>query len=154
MAFPRQHAVVPHQLLSLCFSFQLGNVVMAKRSHEHQESDDRSAKRLRPSDPDRLSHLSYELLLRTLSYLSVSDLVLCQRCAVKNVTLNLLTDYSDCLTASTPCPEILSCGRLFSTTALFAPGLLGYQAFETRNSRQSLFTTRPRYPNGSMMPIL
>lgn len=52
---------------------------MAKRPHEDQETDDRPAKRLHPSDPDRLSHLSDELLIRTLSYLSVSDLVLCQR---------------------------------------------------------------------------
>ncbi|CAF9912245.1 MAG: hypothetical protein ALECFALPRED_008012 [Alectoria fallacina] len=52
---------------------------MVKRSQEDQQVDDRSAKRLRPSHPDRLSHLSDELLLRTLSCLSVSDLVLCQR---------------------------------------------------------------------------
>ena len=52
---------------------------MVKRSRGSQEKDDRSAKRLRPNNPDRLSHLSDELLLRTLSYLSVSDLVLCQR---------------------------------------------------------------------------
>ena len=54
---------------------------MAKRSREDQEIDDRSPKRLRPSSPDRLSHLSDELLIRTLSYLSVSDLVRCQRYA-------------------------------------------------------------------------
>ena len=54
---------------------------MVKRSRGSQEKDDRSAKRLCLSDPDRLSHLSDELLLRTLSYLSVSDLVLCQRYA-------------------------------------------------------------------------
>lgn len=58
---------------------------MAKRPHEDQEPDDRSAKRLCPDDPDRLSDLSDELLLRTLSYLSVSDLVLCQRYACKRV---------------------------------------------------------------------
>lgn len=52
---------------------------MAKRSRADQGTYDRSSKRLRPSNPDRLSHLSDELLLRTLSYLSVSDLVLCQR---------------------------------------------------------------------------
>ena len=54
---------------------------MAKRSREDQEIDDRSPKRLRPSNPDRLSHLSDELLIRTLSCLSVSDLVRCQRYA-------------------------------------------------------------------------
>ena len=56
---------------------------MAKRSYEDQNVGDRSAKRLRPNHADRLSQLSDELLLRTLSYLSVSDLVLCQRCACK-----------------------------------------------------------------------
>ena len=57
---------------------------MAKRSHEDQATDNRTAKRLRPSDSDRLSHLSDELLLRVLSYLSDSDLVLCQRYDCKN----------------------------------------------------------------------
>ena len=57
---------------------------MAKRSHEDQATDHRTTKRLRPSDSDRLSHLSDELLLRVLSYLSDSDLVLCQRYACKN----------------------------------------------------------------------
>lgn len=58
---------------------------MPKRSYENQELDDRPEKRLRPSNPDRLSLLSDELLLRTLSYLSVSDLVLCQRYVSKLV---------------------------------------------------------------------
>lgn len=63
---------------------------MAKRHREDHATDERSVKRLRPSDPDRLSRLSDELLLRILSYLSVSDLVLCQRCACKT----LLSTYS------------------------------------------------------------
>ena len=49
------------------------------RDDEYDEDESRSAKRLRTTD--RLSLLSDELLLRTLSFLSVSDLTLCQRCA-------------------------------------------------------------------------
>ena len=56
---------------------------MLKRSRGNQEVDDHPVKRLRTCDPDRLSHLSDELLLRTLSYLSVSDLALCQRYGYK-----------------------------------------------------------------------
>ena len=66
---------------SLLYSYDISSLreaAMPKRSREDQELDGPSAKRLRPSNTDRLSHLSDELLLRTLSYLSVSDLVLCQ----------------------------------------------------------------------------
>ncbi|KAG8526335.1 uncharacterized protein KY384_000328 [Bacidia gigantensis] len=55
---------------------------MRKRTHEENEDDvltEREAKRLRASKPDRLSSLSDELLLRTLSYLSRSDIVVCER---------------------------------------------------------------------------
>ena len=41
----------------------------------------RPQKRLRPNRPDRLSSLSDEILLRTLSFLPISDLILCERCA-------------------------------------------------------------------------
>ena len=58
---------------------------MAKRSREDRDIDGRSTKRLRFSNPDRLSHLSDELLIRTLSYLSVSDLVRCQRYVCKRM---------------------------------------------------------------------
>ena len=53
---------------------------MPKRSHNEvggETKDNRPQKRLRA---DQLSNLSDELLLRTLSFLSISDLVLCERC--------------------------------------------------------------------------
>lgn len=55
--------------------------VMGKR-HAEEDADDheRCKKRRRPNTLDRLSLLSDELLLRILSFLSVSELVLCQRC--------------------------------------------------------------------------
>ena len=54
---------------------------MPKHAREDDVDDQRSSKQLRLEKPDRLSLLSDELLLRTLSFLSVTDLVSCQRCA-------------------------------------------------------------------------
>lgn len=53
---------------------------MAKRGREHEGSDfERNTKRIKPLKVDRLSRLSDELTLRVLSYLPVSDLLMCQR---------------------------------------------------------------------------
>lgn len=53
---------------------------MVKRGAEKAGLDaDHEAKRVRPSSRDHLSRLSDELVLRVLSYLPVSQLVLCQR---------------------------------------------------------------------------
>jgi hypothetical protein len=53
---------------------------MGKRAREGEaESNDRSSKRMKPSATDRLSKLSDELILRVLSFLPVSQLVICQR---------------------------------------------------------------------------
>ncbi len=46
-----------------------------------QGVDDRYTKRFRFFAPDRFSSLSDELILRALSYLSISQLVVCERCA-------------------------------------------------------------------------
>ena len=57
--------------------------MMVKR-YRHEDSDSQPVrKRLRPDVPDRLSYLSDEVLLRTLSFLPVSDLLLCQRYAIR-----------------------------------------------------------------------
>lgn len=53
---------------------------MPKRSPD-RDIDEYCAKRLRLHPPDRLSSLSDELILRTLSYLPVSELLICERCA-------------------------------------------------------------------------
>lgn len=55
---------------------------MVKRPLVDDAGEERSVKRRRSDRSDRLSLLSDELLLRTLSFLSVSDLVLCQRFAL------------------------------------------------------------------------
>ena len=55
---------------------------MRKRNHDalgHGELLERPIKRHRPLKEDRLSQLSDELILRTLSFLTLSDLVLCER---------------------------------------------------------------------------
>ena len=55
---------------------------MVKRKAEQNALDDqRIAKRSRPSSVDRLSHLSDELILRLLSFLPVSQLIVTQRYA-------------------------------------------------------------------------
>ena len=54
--------------------------MMSKRLREEDSLNDAPAeKRARPSSVDRLSKLSDELILRVLSYLPVSNLVVCQR---------------------------------------------------------------------------
>lgn len=73
---------------------------------------------------------------------------------MQSIVLDLIADHADSLAASTPWLGTLNCGRLFSTTALFAPGLLGYPAFEIKNNLQSLYTTHPGYPNGLTTIIL
>jgi len=77
-------------------------------------SPDRSIKRLRPNKPDRISALSDELLLRTLSFLSTQDLVLCQRCA-KWKRLKTYADHADSLAVCTLSQGTRNSGRLFST---------------------------------------
>lgn len=53
---------------------------MVKRPREDDApAEEVSSKRLRPSSVDRLSRLSDELILRVLSYLPISNLVICQR---------------------------------------------------------------------------
>lgn len=53
-----------------------------KRLREDDEAlaqSSRDSKRLRPSSVDHLSSLSDELLLKVLSFLRISELVVCQR---------------------------------------------------------------------------
>lgn len=54
-------------------------VAMAKRGLAYTDID-QDLKRRRCNDTDRLSDLSDELLLRALSFLPVSTLIICQRC--------------------------------------------------------------------------
>lgn len=55
---------------------------MVKRKYaEEEEEVGRSKKRLQYAAQDRLSALSDELLLRTLSFLPIQTLTTCQRCA-------------------------------------------------------------------------
>lgn len=88
---------------------------MPKRPREEDVDDQRSSKQPRLGDPDRLSLLSDELLLRTLSFLSVSDLVSCQRCAHRTFTRGLVANRKDSRGGSKLLLEILSYGSLFST---------------------------------------
>ena len=53
---------------------------MSKRARDEDDVDfERPPKRTRPSPEDHLSRLSDELILRVLSNLPESDLVVCQR---------------------------------------------------------------------------
>jgi hypothetical protein len=56
---------------------------MTKRAYDEAEAENRPAKRQRASNPDRLSQLSDELLLRIFSNLSITTLNLCQRLSHK-----------------------------------------------------------------------
>ena len=63
---------------------------MTKRPRKDDVHVSYSAKRVRTSKYlDRLTVLSDELLLRTLSFLSVSELVTCQRCACRTPILDM-----------------------------------------------------------------
>ena len=70
---------------------------MPKHAREDDLDDQRPRKQPCLENPDRLSLLSDELLLRTLSFLSVSDLVSCQRCAHKTFTRELTANNKDSL---------------------------------------------------------
>jgi hypothetical protein len=74
----KEQLVVTNYLLR---TRRLDRMTMAKRSRE--DDDDagiaQSGKRYKPSSPDRLSSLSDELLVKVLSFLSVSQLLVCQR---------------------------------------------------------------------------
>lgn len=76
---------------------------MPKRSRLEEAEVERPSKRLRPQSLDRFSALSDELLLRTLSFLSITDLVLCERCEYKTPREKSL------LTAKTISPPESSC---------------------------------------------
>lgn len=52
---------------------------MVKRGTSVADEDERQTKRPRPNNPDRISALSHELILRVLSFLPVPDLIVCQR---------------------------------------------------------------------------
>lgn len=55
---------------------------MTKRQRLDEDAvaeEQRSVKRTKQSSPDRLSSLSDELLLKILSFLPISQLVVCQR---------------------------------------------------------------------------
>ena len=67
-------------LILLRYTYE--TLAMSKRVRAEEALEDAPpSKRARPSSVDRLSKLSDELILRVLSYLSVSQLVVCQRYA-------------------------------------------------------------------------
>ena len=70
---------------------------MPKHAREDNLDDQRSSKQPRLERLDRLSLLSDELLLRTLSFLSVADLVSCQRCAHRMFTREPIANDKDSL---------------------------------------------------------
>jgi len=82
---------------------QEASTAMAKRSLEEDAGDERSTKRLRSNTSDGLSLLSHEILLRILSFLSVSDLVLCQRCASSRLDVIPQLTMQTLSTAEVPC---------------------------------------------------
>ena len=64
-------------LLELMHHFNVKE--MPKRHLDQDIDEDHRVKRLRTNKPDIFSSLSDELILRTLSYLTISELIVCER---------------------------------------------------------------------------
>lgn len=69
---------------------------MPKRSLD-RDTDEHQAKRLRSNAPDRLSSLSDELILKAFSFLPISELVNCERCANYGPLHSNVADLEDFL---------------------------------------------------------
>jgi hypothetical protein len=62
------------------FAFAADTTVLTmKRAYEGEDDGEHQAKVQRLSHPDRLSRLSEELLVRVLSFVPISSLLVCQR---------------------------------------------------------------------------
>ena len=122
------HSTTKISLCLFCAVFlALSSQVMPKRFLDGGDDTVPIPKRMRSECTDRLSILSDELLLRTLSFLSISDLVLCERCAqstsyiTQRLTMQALSTH-----------KIFSCGcaimestllrQIRSPTSLAYPG--------------------------------
>lgn len=73
------------------------DIMLKRPSEQDLDNDGRCSKRFRPRARDRLSSLSDELILRTFSFLPVSQLVVCERCAHSVFSARRLADHEDFL---------------------------------------------------------
>ena len=118
---------------------------MVKRRPSRSEQDEvNEARRKRGRYLlDRLSSLSDELVLRTLSFLPVSSLVVCQRYATTACTTHVsaYSNFIDYHTVSILSLETLSSGSLPTTTASCAPERYASRVFGiTAAQRRHSFT--------------
>ena len=91
---------------------------MVKRGADEADLDVKDeTKRLCPSSTDHLSRLSDELVLRVLSYLPVSQLVLCQRYVLDCLVYCIHTKDADFRTSTVLLREMASFGKNITTTA-------------------------------------
>lgn len=75
------------------------STMLKRPSEQDLDNDGRCSKRFRPQPQtrDRLSSLSDELILRTFSFLPISQLVVCERCAHSVFSARRLADHEDFL---------------------------------------------------------
>ena len=118
--------------------------MVKRRPSEQDEGNGTRRKRGRYEAVDRLSILSDELVLRTLSFLPVSSLVVCQRYTITECThVSAFADFVGYHTGSTPSPETPSSGSLPTTNASYAPERHAFQVFEIKAAqRRHSFTPR------------
>lgn len=95
---------------------------MAKRRHSEVSADGEPApKRVKPSVVDRLSKLSDELILRVLSFLPVSELVVCQRYVSSLLHVFAMSRHhaklSDSPASTKRWQEMVSSGRSITITS-------------------------------------
>ncbi len=127
---------------------------MSKRSHADSADILPAAKRVRSTAVDRLSSLSDELILRTFSYLTISELVLCYRLVSASPSPGRLADIKDYRTGLVLLQRIRNYGNprtMIASYALERSGSLAC-AIMTYSRGPSIFLRRSR--DGSKMTTL
>lgn len=101
---------------------------MVKRARNDAEDESVTRKRARSEDSDKLSALSDELLLRTLSYLPIADLALCERYAPthfssSDIDLRRLCQHINALATDSQLWKALYYDRFVRPRASRIPGI-------------------------------
>lgn len=127
---------------------------MSKRSHDDSADTLRAAKRVRSTAVDRLSSLSDELILRTFSYLTISELVLCHRLVIVLLSPGNLADIEGYRTDSVLWQRIRNYGNPRTMIASYALELYESLVCATMTYSRSPSISLPRFRDGSRMTTL
>lgn len=127
---------------------------MPKRSHDDDVDTLPDTKRIRSTSDDRLSSLSDELILRTFSYLTISELVLCHRLVSALPSPGRLADIKDYRPDLVLLQWIRNYGNPRTMIASYALGRSGYPACAIMTYLRSPSISPPRSRDGLRMTTL